>query len=74
MGLNALNTTEIIEVMENFVDKKRPPEHIRHKLDLSYRIENQSVFIYEIRPSWNDPEEIMHSDIAKATYVKVKSN
>lgn len=73
MGLSALNTTDVIEVMENFIDKKRPPEHIRHKLDLSYRIENQS-FIYEIRPAWNNPEEIMHEDMAKATYAKAKDN
>jgi hypothetical protein len=72
MGLTALNTADVIEIMENFIDRKRPPEHIRHQLDLSYRIENQSIYIYEIRPVWDNPEQITHTDIAKTTYVKNK--
>ena len=70
MGLDALNTADVIEVMENFIDQNRPPENVRHEVDLSYRIENQSIYVYEIRPLWNNPAEIIHSDIAKTTYVK----
>jgi hypothetical protein len=49
----------------------RPPEEIRPQLDIGWRIERQSVFIYEIRPAWNNPSEIRHYDFAKATYVKM---
>lgn len=72
MAFDALDTTEVIEVMENFINKKRPPEEIRNKLDLSYRIENQSIFIYTIRPAWDNPKQILHHDMAKATHVKSK--
>nr|WP_236587637.1 DUF3024 domain-containing protein [Marivirga aurantiaca] len=58
--------------MENFLEKRRPPEEIRDKLDISYKIIDQSIFIFEIRPRWNKPEEQMHIEIAKATYVKNK--
>jgi len=73
MGLDALKTTDVIEVMENFIERRRPPEEIRDKVDLAYRIENQSIFIYEIRPRWDNPNQKMYSDIAKATFVKNKN-
>jgi hypothetical protein len=72
MAIDALQTVEIIAVMENFLEIKRPPEKIRHKVDLAYKIEGQSILIYEIRPRWDKPEELMESDIAKTTFVKSK--
>jgi len=51
-----------------FMAKRRPPVHIRDKLDLGYRIENQSVEIFEIRPRWDRPSEKMESPVARATY------
>jgi hypothetical protein len=65
-----LQTLDIIEVMEAFLSRKRPPEHIRPKLDLGYKLEDQSVIIHEIRPRWNDPSIFIYPEVAKATYVK----
>jgi hypothetical protein len=73
MSLSALNTADVIEVMENFIEENRPPEHIRDQLDISYRIDNQSIFIFEIRPQWDNSEKISHIDIAKTTYIKSKN-
>jgi len=70
MATDSLHTLNIIEVMEPFMARRRPPEDIRHELDLGYRIEGQSVLLYEIRPQWNKPEVIRHYDFAKVTYVK----
>jgi hypothetical protein len=50
MVVDSLKTLDIIEVMENFVEKRRPPVHIRAKLDIGYKIEDQSVYVLEIRP------------------------
>ena len=74
MAIDILKTLEVIETMENFIYKRRPPENIRHQLDLSYKIENQSIIIFEIRPKWNKPDEKMESPIAKTTYVKEKNH
>ena len=52
MPISPLQTLDIIEVMEGFIDKMRPPEHIRHQVDLSYNIKDQSIFVVEIRPNW----------------------
>ena len=69
-----MQTLEVIEVMENFIAKKRPSEHIRHQVDLNYKIEDQSVIIFEIRPRWDKPEIKMEPKISKATFIKAKNH
>ncbi len=65
-----MNTIEVIEVMEDFMVRRRPPEEIRNKVDLAYKILNQSIIVYEIRPRWDKPEIKIESVIAKTTFVK----
>lgn len=60
--------------MENFMENNRPTEDIRDQLDLSYKIEDQSVIIYEIRPHWEKPGQMIESNIAKATFVKTSGH
>ena len=55
---------------DQFMQKRRPPVHIRSQLDLLYKIENQNVLIFEVRPVWNNPKEKMQLPVAKATYIK----
>lgn len=73
MAIDLFQTLEVIEVMENFVESIRPPEDIRHKLDLSYTIEDQSIILYETRPKWNNINEIIECNVAKATFVKSRN-
>jgi hypothetical protein len=58
------------KVLRAFVERRQPPAHQRDQLDFGYRIEGQSVEIFEIRPVWRHPEEKMTCPIAKATWVK----
>ncbi len=69
MAFDLIKKAEIIFIMESYLSEVRPPENIRPKLDIGYRIDNQSVIIFEIRPRWDKPSLIMNSDYAKATYV-----
>ncbi|MEO9477118.1 MAG: DUF3024 domain-containing protein [Cyclobacteriaceae bacterium] len=69
MALDILQAVETIEALENFLDRRRPPEHIRPELDLAYRIEDQSVIIYSIRPHWQNKSETTEGPIAKTTWV-----
>ena len=74
MAIDSLQTLEVIEALENFISKIRPPEHIREKLDISYKIEGLSIIIFEIRPQWNNPEIIQEHPVAKTTFVKTKNH
>jgi hypothetical protein len=55
---------------EAFLEKRRPPEKIRSKLDIAVRCQGQSVIVVEIRPIWDKPSEIRDIPVAKATYVQ----
>ena len=73
MAIEIFQTLDIIEVMENFIERKRPPENMRHQLDLSYKIEDQSVIVFEIRPQFRSPDKKIEVNIGKATFVKSKN-
>lgn len=52
--------------------RRRPPPEIRDRLDLGYRITDQSIEIFEVRPRWDRPEQSVESPVAKATYVRAE--
>ena len=53
------------------MQRRRPPPHVRQKLDLGFRVTGQSVEIFEIRPAWRGSADEKHeSAVAKATYVR----
>jgi len=62
------------KIVAEYVQKHRPPAHIRNKVDLSFRVKGQSVEIFEIRPKWDHPSVKIEESVAKATYVKRKRN
>lgn len=70
MAISEFEVKRCEREVEKFLKAKRPPPHIRSQLDFGYRIENQSVELYEIRPAWKNPEQKMEIPFAKATYVK----
>lgn len=68
MAFKTEQTAAIESAMADFMTKRRPPEEIRHKLDVAWRIEGQSVVIYSIRPYWRDESKKIEEPAAKATY------
>jgi spore coat polysaccharide biosynthesis protein SpsF (cytidylyltransferase family) len=72
MALSEFEIKRIEKVVGAYIEKHRPPVHIRNELDLSFRVEGQNVEIFEIRPSWQNPDAKLESEVAKATYVKSK--
>ena len=52
MALTVIEMENIKLVMNKFISKRRPPEDIRDKVDLAFKIEGQNIEIYEIRPQF----------------------
>jgi len=73
MSFGILDIASVIEKMENHMDANRPEESIRKELDIAYKIEDQSIILYEIRPYFLNPKEIIESPYAKTTFVKSKN-
>lgn len=70
MALSEFDIKKIERAVDGFMSRKRPPPHIRKELDLGYRIESQSLELFEIRPFRQDPSRTLEFPIAKATWVK----
>ncbi|MFA7686876.1 MAG: DUF3024 domain-containing protein [Moheibacter sp.] len=59
------------ELLKNFVEKLRPQdEEIRKKLDMGYSWDGSMVLLYEIRPQWDNPKNILHHNFAKIRFYK----
>lgn len=74
MSLDILVTLDTIETLENYIDKIRPSEELRDQIDIGYKLENQSIIIFESRPYFHRPDQRFESAVAKATFVKAKQS
>jgi len=72
MALSELQRKTAERVVGRFVESRRPPAHIRPKLDLGFRISGQSVEIFEVRPAFEAPKVKREHSVAKATFVKTQ--
>lgn len=61
MAFNELERKRIEKTVDRFIQAHRPPPHIRPKLDLGFRLQGQSVELFEIRPVWDKPSQKMES-------------
>ena len=69
MAISEFEIKRCKKLVASYVEQHRPPPHIRNEVDLSYRIKDQSIEIFEIRPRWNDPDQQIEEMVAKTTYV-----
>lgn len=51
-----------------FLDRRRPPPHLRDQVDLVSRIKGQSVELLEVRAAWDGGERKTERPLARATY------
>lgn len=72
MAFTEFELARTTKLVRTWVEQRRPPEHIRPKLDLHFRIVGQSVEIFEVRPMFQGaPGETVENPVAKATYQRV---
>ncbi len=70
MALSEFEIKKCEKAIAAFMKKRRPPANIRKELDIGFRITDQSVEIFEIRPEWRNPDNTIEIPVAKSTYVK----
>lgn len=73
MALTNEQIKEIEQAAAKYMYYNRPPLEIRDQLDFGYRIEDQNVYLFEIRPRWDKHEEKTETPVAKTTYIKSKN-
>jgi hypothetical protein len=72
MGFDELARKRIEGTVAAYVQKRRPPVHVRPQLDIGFQVSGNSVEIFELRPAWKQPTEILKEPVAKATFVKTR--
>ncbi len=70
MALSEFELRRCEKVLASYRDEVRPRPSIRDQLDFGYRVKDQSVELFEIRPAWRSPGEMIEHPVFKATYVK----
>lgn len=69
MSKDIININE--KIIEKFVDSLRPEDlEVRKEVDIGYSYDGQILELYEIRPQWNNPENILHHPFAKIRFYK----
>ena len=71
--LSDLEQQRAENALAKFLERRRPPPHVRDQLDIGYTHDDTSVTIIEIRPDWKDASKKMETPIAKATFVRTKN-
>ena len=72
MALSEFERKRFERIVGAFIEKRRPPPHVRPKLDLGFRVAGQSIELFEVRPRYDKPSEKLEHAFAKATYVKAQ--
>jgi hypothetical protein len=72
MALSEFELKRCEKLVAEFVEKRRPPPHLRAQVDLAFRIFGQSIEIWEIRPHFIDKGRMIEESVAKATYNRSK--
>ena len=70
MAFDDTQLKAISTLMDAYIESIRPPENIRHEIDICWQFDKQSIVIYESRPRVQDPSLVVHNEIAKATWVQ----
>jgi len=69
MAFAELELKRIEKIVGGFCRRRTLPQ-FAHELRIDYRIEGQSVVVYEDRPDWRDETKRMHNPFAKLRYVR----
>ena len=68
-------TIDFIEVqIKSFVEDMRPAKEIRDKLDIGFKYDKFTLEVFEIRPHFKLKDKIIHSNFARAKFIKTQNH
>jgi hypothetical protein len=75
MAFSEIEAQRARNLAGGFVERNRPPAHVRPQVDLAFRITGQSVELFEVRPAWRGGAgEMLELPFAKATFVRASQS
>jgi hypothetical protein len=73
MALSEIELKRCERDIARFMERRRPPPHVRSQVDLQSRILGQSVEILDVRPDWTGAPGLMDRPVARATFVRARN-
>ncbi len=70
MAFDQFTMHRVEKIVDDFIQARRPHPSDRNKIDLGFRLEDQSIVIFETRAHWKNEGQFVESLIVKATYVR----
>jgi hypothetical protein len=70
MAFDQFTQHRVEKIIDDFIQARRPPPALRNQVDLGFKVEDQSIVIYERRSHWKNEGQFIESLVAKATYVR----
>ena len=74
MALSEFEHKRCVDLLEGWLEKRRPPLYKRAQLDYGYTIHNQTIELLEIRPLWDRPMETKQRPFARMTFVRTQNH
>lgn len=72
MAFTDIEHARNLRALNWFLERRRPPEHIRSQLDVGYVIDGQTVDIVESRPDWLETTRIRQTPVARVRFVRTR--
>src|SRR5688500_16863411 len=69
MAITGAALQECLRAVGAFLEKRRPPEEVRPKLDYQAHINGSTVQIIEVRPHWKDKTQFNETPIAQVRWI-----
>ena len=60
-------------IIKTWLERVRPREDMRDKVDVGYSFKNNVLLLFEIRPQWDDPSTMKEYPFARAKFIKTQS-
>ena len=73
MAFTDLEREQNLAALKWFVERRRPPEHIRPQLDIGYAVVGHTVDLFEIRPDWQDRTSTRHTPVARMRFFRSRN-
>ena len=70
---NDIERARNLATLKAFLERKRPPPHVRSQLDFGYAVVGHLVDVFEIRPDWKDPTITRHRPLARVRFVRTRT-
>ena len=70
VSLTPSQTSEVLAAVGSFIERNRPKPDIRDQLDFRADIRGAELFLSEVRPRFDAPDEIQVSPFAKLRWFK----